>query len=1047
MNINFQTIAGNKKADDSFRTGMESDERIGMSAGKVSAASSSAFAVDLDTSIFSNDAYAQRARSLDDISKMAENTDVLTQHNYMALLSNTMSEKDYAKALEDGFDIKNLNSSETVTILDKIKSVLLESGEEIIGYNDDLSTQKLAKITGSESFAMAIKKSFSENDIPITQENIRAVAGAYDQVSNISEPSDDAIKYMVLNNLRPTIGNLYFANHSTNGQSATGKGFYAQETGGYYAQKAEDYNWQQLEPQMDKVIEEAGLDTADESSKQNAKWMVIQGIPLTAENLISLSEIRNVDFPISDEAAANAMAAAISDGKKAFEGNLFDPTSNLEKAMKLVENTGKITDEAIKKTLTQGKDVNLKNLIDITNGQESSKNLFVVNEISENDPKLIQARLQLEEVRLKMTVEANKNLLDSGFSVDTAPMEQLIDKLKEMLGNIASASNDKNADTTPVVAGGNVVRMLSLTVSRVNIISRGPADVSGALAGEFETATLSKISSVSENLAMKFKAAGQGYETMMTKPRSDLGDSMRKAFGNVDNILNDMGYETDEVNRRAVRILGYNSMEINEENFENVRAWDQKLKATIERLKPGAVLDLIREGKNPLNMTIEELSESLDNLMKDGENENGGNSKKGEEKYAKFLYKLEKKGDITSAEKASFIGIYRLFHTLKVTDHQAIGSILKTGRDMTIGNLLDATRTQKTSRRGLDYTVDDSFGGLGVKESTSVKIDEQINSAFRFYSAQADIVYENLEPEKLMAAKPDNNTLLPDLANALLQEQIDEQLEKEYCEEQVRQIRQTAGNKGAEAALNEMNFYGVEVTYNNLEAMIANRRDRRTGNIWEKADELDNEEINDELKEVTDLLGEENYEEIYKEKLANVSDKMTDILMNPEDTYIDFRAITLMQKQMSVMSHNSERGSFEVPIEIDGSKVTMHITLKSDNSNISRMEASVQTFEYGLITASLYKQDGIINGMLTTTNSQSADEVEYLESLKKRMCEKLTEKVEEAGVDQTKIAILYNAQLQPTGVGTSANAMEGKTENITDTGTLLKMAKAFVEAI
>ncbi|SFU62433.1 DUF6240 domain-containing protein [Butyrivibrio sp. INlla21] len=1047
MNINFQTIAGNKKADDSFRTGMESDERIGMSAGKVSAASSSAFAVDLDTSIFSNDAYAQRARSLDDISKMAENTDVLTQHNYMALLSNTMSEKDYAKALEDGFDIKNLNSSETVTILDKIKSVLLESGEEIIGYNDDLSTQKLAKITGNESFAMAIKKSFSENDIPLTQENIRAVAGAYDQVSNISEPSDDAIKYMVLNNLRPTIGNLYFANHSTNGQSATGKGFYAQETGGYYAQKAEDYNWQQLEPQMDKVIEEAGLDTADESSKQNAKWMVIQGIPLTAENLISLSEIRNVDFPISDEAAANAMAAAISDGKKAFEGNLFDPTSNLEKAMKLVENTGKITDEAIKKTLTQGKDVNLKNLIDITNGQESSKNLFVVNEISENDPKLIQARLQLEEVRLKMTVEANKNLLDSGFSVDTAPMEQLIDKLKEMLGNIASASNDKNADTTPVVAGGNVVRMLSLTVSRVNIISRGPADVSGALVGEFETATLSKISSASENLAMKFKAAGQGYETMMTKPRSDLGDSMRKAFGNVDNILNDMGYETDEVNRRAVRILGYNSMEINEENFENVRAWDQKLKATIERLKPGAVLDLIREGKNPLNMTIEELSESLDNLMKDGENENGGNSKKGEEKYAKFLYKLEKKGDITSAEKASFIGIYRLFHTLKVTDHQAIGSILKTGRDMTIGNLLDATRTQKTSRRGLDYTVDDSFGGLGVKDSTSVKIDEQINSAFRFYSAQADIVYENLEPEKLMAAKPDNNTLLPDLANALLQEQIDEQLEKEYCEEQVRQIRQTAGNKGAEAALNEMNFYGVEVTYNNLEAMIANRRDRRTGNIWEKADELDNEEINDELKEVTDLLGEENYEEIYKEKLANVSEKMTDILMNPEDTYIDFRAITLMQKQMSVMSHNSERGSFEVPIEIDGSKVTMHITLKSDNSNISRMEASVQTFEYGLITASLYKQDGVINGMLTTTNSQSADEVEYLESLKKRMCEKLTEKVEEAGVDQTKIAILYNAQLQPTGVGTSANAMEGKTENITDTGTLLKMAKAFVEAI
>ncbi len=1047
MNINFQTIAGNKNADDSFRIGTDSDERISVGTGKASAAHSDVFAVDLDTSIFRGDAYAQRARSLEDISKMAENTDVLTQHNYMALLSNTMSEKDYAKALKDGFDLKNLNSSETVTILDKIKSVLLESGEEIVGFNDDLSVDKLAKITGSQSFAVSIKKSFSENDIPLTQENIRAVAGAYEQVSGTPELSDDAVKYLVLNKLSPTISNFYFANHSTNGQSATGKGFYAQETSGYYAQKAEDYNWQQLEPQIDKVIEEAGLDTADESNKINAKWMVVQGIPLTAENLISLDEIRKVDFPITDEAAAKAMTAAISNGKKAYEGNLFDSTSNLEKAMKIVEDTGKITDEAVKMTLTEGKDINLKNLIEATGGQKNTGNLFVVNEIKEDDPKLIQARLQLEEVRLKMTVEANKNLLDSGFSVDTAPMEQLIDKLKEMLGNIAPVAAEKAVQAPNAVAGGNALKLLSLTVSKVNIISRGPADVSGALANEFESATLSKISDVSENLTMKFKAAGQGYETMMTQPRSDLGDSMRKAFGNVDNILKDMGYETDEINRRAVRILGYNSMEINEENFENVRAWDQKLKATVERLKPGAVLNLIREGKNPLGMTIEELSQSLDDLTKDGDKEGKRNSKKGDEKYSKFLFKLEKKGEITGEEKASFIGIYRLFHTLKVTDHQAIGSILKTGRDMTIGNLLDATRTQKTSRRGLDYTVDDNFGGLEAKEGNQIKIDEQINSAFRFYSAQADIVYENLEPEKLMEAKPSNNTLLPDLANALLNSEIDEQLEKQYCDEQVRQIRQMAGSKAAEGALSEMNLYGVELTYNNLEAMIANRRDRRNGNIWERAFDLDDEEITDNLEDITASLGEEGYEEKYREDLANVSDKMSDILMNPEDTYIDLRAITLMQKQLTVMSHNSERGSFEVPVEIDGSKVTMHITLKSDNSNISRMEASVQTIEYGLITASLYKQDGVVNGMLTTTNSQSSDEVEYLESLKKRMCEKLAETIEDAGVDQSKIAILYNAQLQPTGVGTIANATEGATEKTTDTGTLLKMAKAFVEAI
>ena len=42
----------------------------------------------------------------------------------------------------------------------------------------------------------------------------------------------------------------------------------------------------------------------------------------------------------------------------------------------------------------------------------------------------------------------------------------------------------------------------------------------------------------------------------------------------------------------------------------------------------------------------------------------------------------------------------------------------------------------------------------------------------------------------------------------------------------------------------------------------------------------------------------------------------------------------------------------------------------------SRMEASVQTYEYGLITASLYVKDNMVAGMLTTTYNQSSEESE-----------------------------------------------------------------------
>ena len=80
-----------------------------------------------------------------------------------------------------------------------------------------------------------------------------------------------------------------------------------------------------------------------------------------------------------------------------------------------------------------------------------------------------------------------------------------IDLLKETLKETDSLK------TLPAYALGEAVRRPNITV--------------GSL---YETAN-----------HMKMTMAGQAYETMMTKPRSDLGDSIKKAFRNVDEILKD----------------------------------------------------------------------------------------------------------------------------------------------------------------------------------------------------------------------------------------------------------------------------------------------------------------------------------------------------------------------------------------------------------------------------------------------------------------------------------------------------------------------------
>ncbi len=916
MNFGFQTITDNRSGNETIK-GFEPESRIFPGASKTEKTKSSSFAVDLDSSFFSNDAYSQNTKTINDIQNMAQNTDVMNNHNYMALLSNTMSGEDYANVLENGFDFGNLNSADAVTIVDKIKSVLLESGVKIVGYNDDLDVDKLTQITGDRSFAEALQKSFSENDIPVTTENVKDAKEAFDQISEVEEIDDSAVKYLVLNEKEPTINNVYLAQHSTNGQNVSGRGFYAQETGGYYAQKADSIDLEQLKPQIEKVIEEAGLSAEDDTNVELAKWTIEQGIPLTSDNLEAIKKIKDIEFPVTSELGAKAIAAAIADGKEAKEGNLSEPVSNIQRE--------------------------------------------------------ITARLKLEEVRLEMSVKANNQHLDSDFAIDIKPMEEFINRLKSELALEASEYAGRIIDEKTDVVPETRETIFSMTLTRIDVIKSGPADISGALLTESESLTLSEISIRSANLTEKYKAAEENYEKFMTAPRADLGDTISKAFRNVDDILADLNQEINDENRRAVRILGYNSLEINEENFEKVRAFDLRLQETVQRLKPGAVLDLIRHGKNPLGMTIDEITKDLDQNQS-GQSKDGDSGRKSDEKYAKFLYKLEKKGEITQEEKTSFIGIYRLFHTLKTSDYKAIGDLIKTGKDMTLGNLLDATRTQKAAQRGLDIKADDELVGVESREiHGSSRIDEQINSAFIFYKAHADIVYENLEPEKLKQVNFTTETLLPEFSKDLQKAEIDQKLERDYREENLRQIRTIASSKAASGAIDELDLEKIELTYNNLEAMIANRRSRKNGQLWERSADIE-ESIRDDEEELVSSMEDEGYEDAYKEKLSSISEKLSEALQSTEDNYIDVRAITLMQKQISVLSKASDSGSFDIPVEIDGVKVSMHVTLKQDDSNRSRMDASIQMDEYGLLTASLYEENGEIQGMLTTTLAETSEQ-------------------------------------------------------------------------
>lgn len=104
------------------------------------------------------------------------------------------------------------DSHTIITVTDKIKMQLAKAGKEVFG--DDLDAAKLEAMTGSVALANQLEQAFKEADLPATDENIATSIEAFEQLQMLQPMTDGAIKYMLDNQLQPTIENLYMAQFS-----------------------------------------------------------------------------------------------------------------------------------------------------------------------------------------------------------------------------------------------------------------------------------------------------------------------------------------------------------------------------------------------------------------------------------------------------------------------------------------------------------------------------------------------------------------------------------------------------------------------------------------------------------------------------------------------------------------------------------------------------------------------------------------------------------------------------------------------------------------
>ncbi len=958
----------------------------------------SGVSVDLFANGSDNDAYKGVPKTLEDIQAGAGMTDVQANSDYRVVMSNCMSDEDFSELLEEGTHPGNTDLETVVTIVDTIKAEMAKSGKVVAGFNDNIDRETLIEITGSETFANKLAASFDKKDIPLTRENVEMAKEVYDRVEQIDSVSEDAVKYMIENGLEPTADNLYMASFSVKGGNGRqGRGYFANDMHGYYSQKAEVFNWGNLQPQMEKVIENAGYEVSDETL-MDSMWIIKNGIPFTVDSFGIYEKIKNVNLSDKENSIFEAIATAIADGKEAKEAVFSNTTTMMEKAVMLQAKVSEVSDKAVDLCVDNAQPLNIRNLMYWQKQIDANIDLASENAQSFHTEEKAKAHITLEEVRLQMSVEANYRLLKTGYQIDVADLTELVSQLR-----------NANTERAQILFGAGDEAVLSSkqalyneAVEKVAKIPQLPAATIALFTARTHEFTLNNVYETGTSLAESYKKANRSYETMMTAPRADLGDSIKKAFRNVDDILADMEYSINEENRKAVRTLGYNNIPLTDENIEKVIDANRQVSNVLDKLTPAAIMKMIRDGKNPLEMQMQEVEQYL---IENAPVLDGSEA----EKYSSYLYQLEQNNSITAEERDAYIGVCRLIHQINKSDGGAVGSLVNSGAQINFKNLLTAVRSKNKGH--MDTVIDADTGVYEGKMEHFNSISAQIERAFKGQ-------LQSLEGYEEAAVKYKND-VLSDIQNL---SQVSDNIISQLLQSD---LPVTADNLLATNALMNMEYQ--------LFGKIGKRlKDAQAEEEFTQFEEACGEYQSSFESEEAAIKGTEDF-------TKKVQDLLKSDSLETEAKAIDIKELNLLHKQVGLIKNFASNREYQVPVYLDGNFTTIHLTLVRDDSEAGSVSASMETEKYGTVGGKFTQNEGFVEGYLVCENG-------FDTQTKAMFTDSFASALKEESLPARRLSFVQSHEVDSEKFAGEKVGKQVSGEKA-DTKTLYAIAKAFIKAV
>lgn len=853
-------------------------------------------------------------------------------------VSDRMTEDDMKMLAEEGFPVDEMTAEQLEAAMERIKlqkelaaNAAEHQTEKILDEREAVIKQAMQFLSGNPRAEQIVTKLLKAN-LPLTQGNLEKVAVAMEKAGGGVRLKPAEAEYMIRNKLAPTLDNVATARK----QAQT-----YQKKEHPLTQEA----WKQLEPTVTHLLFQAGLRASKEMIGA-AQTFIKKDIPLTVENLRAYSQL--MEIKLSEEDVLTKAVDAVSIGQEPKNANLLSSTA--KEVRQIIGKTAKVTEQAVDyaaakesaanpnvsgdklelslANLTDAQDQIDSGAADITDYMRDYATSGAAQAAS------IKARRQLEEIRAKMTYEAGYRLAKEGIRIDTVSMTKLIDNLRALESRFYSSFFTQAG----VASGRSEWELLRDTTQKLNEIKKMPATLIMDTVDKGSAITLNELHRTGQNMDQTFRKFNETYEAVMTAPKPEMGDQITKAFGNVDRLLSGIGMEATDANRRAVRMLGYNTVEVTTENVERVREYDEKLQNVLKELHPAVTVRMIRDGINPLEESIDSLAQKIMDIRRQ-------EGVQGEDNYGTFLVNLEKQDGISEEERKAYIAIYRALHQVEGSEEAAVGGVLKTGQELTLGNLLTAVRSGRA--KGMDRVIDEAFGSLTHFSSDKDRIERQIQSGI------ANKYGKDAEALNNLVDKVDNK--IKELSTN----------QAEAAKEQLAKVQNLA-----EQSINPTRFledFNILTTVENLEAARAMLSDDMTMfREWKRFKTLASGE-EAMLPDFTEALeNKETMQAAYQSFLDETKEIKTTLHRDPVMTKQDVKSIKKVDVGARFMNRLSKREFYQIPVDTGTDIVNMNVTVLQKGEEQAKVMAEIPTRNLGKISAEATIQDGKLKCFITS---------------------------------------------------------------------------------